>query len=63
MIHSVVIMKHRKVKKDGKHGYMITSRYNLTEDEICEQELEKFLEDVTDTDVWVYEASIEATTH
>ena len=65
MQHSIIIYKKlKKPNKEGSYRYTIVSRYILTEEDICNNETEKYCndEDFLDKE-YSYFAEIEETNH
>ncbi len=55
MNHTIIVWRKSKERIDGKFKFNIQSRYTLTEEELCETETQKFLEDNLSVDENKYE--------
>ena len=64
MEHTIIIWEQlKKRNKDGKFNFRIANRYQLTEEEICQTETAKYMEDVSEDSEYEYYAEIEGTNH
>ncbi len=66
MMHKIIIYgKLKRINKDGNWNYRTVTHYQLTDEEICEQEEKKYIEDndIPEDDKWEYFAQIDETIH